>query len=138
MPAFYERFRAGRPAFWRLNDDLLGTVRSRRGNLAQVRAFRRPTRVVFGAADPYLNARVARNFHQQFAGSELHLLPNAGHYVQVDEPEQVARLILTLPPGGLIATRALEAMSVGTTPHTRGREPDPGPRHGQEHRVPVP
>lgn len=97
VPALYAQFRAARPAFWRLNDDLLGTALSRRRRLGQLRTFQRPTRVVFGAADPYLNVRVARSFHRLFRGSELFLLPGARHYVQVDAPEEVARLILTLP-----------------------------------------
>jgi haloalkane dehalogenase len=97
VPAFYEQFRPARPAFWRLNDDLMGTALSRRRMLPRVRAFQRPTRIVFGAADPYLNVRVARRFHRLFRSSELFLLPNGRHYVQVDEPEEVARLILTLP-----------------------------------------
>jgi pimeloyl-ACP methyl ester carboxylesterase len=29
-----------------------------------------------------------------FPNSQLHLLDHAGHYVQVDQPEQVATLIL--------------------------------------------
>jgi haloalkane dehalogenase len=97
VPAFYEWFRPARPAFWRLNDDLLGTVWSRRRMVPQLRRFTRPVRIVFGAADPYLNADVARRFHALFPRSELFLLPTARHYVQVDEPEQVARLILALP-----------------------------------------
>ena len=32
-----------------------------------------------------------------FPHSELFLLPTARHYVQVDEPEEVARLILSMP-----------------------------------------
>jgi haloalkane dehalogenase len=96
VPAFYEQFRPSRPAFWRLNDDLLATVLSRRRMLPEVRRFARPVRIVFGAADPYLNVRVARRFHELFQDSELFLLPTARHYVQVDEPEEVARLILAL------------------------------------------
>lgn len=97
VPAFYEQFRAARPAFWRLNDDLLGTVLSRRRMLPELRHFGLPVRIVFGAADPYLNVRVARRFHALFRDSELFLLPTARHYVQVDEPAEVARLILALP-----------------------------------------
>ena len=97
VPAFYERFGPARPAFWRLNDDLLGTVWSRRRMVPQLRGFAPPVRIVFGAADPYLNVRVAKRFQALFPRSELFLLPTARHYVQVDEPEQVARLILTLP-----------------------------------------
>jgi haloalkane dehalogenase len=88
------QFPAARPAFLRLNDDLLGTVLSRRRRLPELRRFSPPVRVVFGARDRYLNARVARRFAALFPNSELHLLENAGHYVQVDEPEQVANLIV--------------------------------------------
>jgi haloalkane dehalogenase len=97
VPAFYEQFRPARPAFWRLNDDLLGAVWSRRRMVPKLRGFRAPVRIVFGAADPYLNVRVARQFHALFPRSELFLLPTARHYVQVDEPAEVARAILVLP-----------------------------------------
>jgi pimeloyl-ACP methyl ester carboxylesterase len=59
----------------------------------------RPVRIVFGAADPYLNTRVARRFHQLLPTSELFLLDGARHYVQMDKPEDVARLILAIPEG---------------------------------------
>ena len=99
VPEFYELFRPTRPAFWRLNEDLLGTILSRRKMLPAIRRFARPVRIVFGAADPYLNARVARGFADLFPSSELFLLPTARHYVQVDEPAEVARLILEVPRG---------------------------------------
>ena len=97
VPALYEQFRAARPAFWRLNSDLIGTVLSRRRRLSQLRSFARPVRIVFGAEDPYLNARVARGFDALFPSSELFLLPRARHYVQIDQPAVVARLIVTAP-----------------------------------------
>jgi haloalkane dehalogenase len=93
VPALYAQFVAARPAFWRLNDDLLGTVISRRRMRAHARAFRRPVSIIFGARDRYLNPRVARPFQQLFPNARLTLLPNARHYVQVDEPEKVAELI---------------------------------------------
>jgi pimeloyl-ACP methyl ester carboxylesterase len=42
---------------------------------------------------------VARHFHQLLPTSELFLLEGARHYVQLDEPAAVARLILTSPKG---------------------------------------
>jgi haloalkane dehalogenase len=90
----YEQFPPARPAFWRLNDDLLGTVLNRRRRIPDLRRFDPPVRVVFGARDRSLNPRVARRFAAMFPHSELHLLPDAGHYVQVDQPEQVADRIL--------------------------------------------
>jgi haloalkane dehalogenase len=56
-------------------------------------------RIIFGAADPYLNQGVARTFHEFFPKSELFLIPGARHFVQMDEPEQVAQLILAMPHG---------------------------------------
>lgn len=94
VPQLYEQFMLARPAFWRLNDDLLGTVRNRSRRINELRRFEPPVRVIFGADDRYLSAGVARSFAALFPNSELHLLPDAGHYVQVDQPEHVARLIL--------------------------------------------
>jgi pimeloyl-ACP methyl ester carboxylesterase len=96
VPRLYADFRAARPAFWRLNDDLLPTVFTRRLRCRRLREFDRPVRIVFGDADPYLNRRVARRLHRLFPTSELHLLATARHYVQVDEPQRVAHLISSL------------------------------------------
>ena len=64
-----------------------------------MRSFPRPVRIIFGAADPYLNAGVAKRFHRLFSNSELFLLPNARHYVQIDAPDEVTRLLLSTPTG---------------------------------------
>jgi pimeloyl-ACP methyl ester carboxylesterase len=50
-------------------------------------------RVVFGAADPYLNAQVARDLASLFPNSDLKLVPGARHFVQMDEPARVAEEI---------------------------------------------
>jgi pimeloyl-ACP methyl ester carboxylesterase len=93
VPQLYEQFLPARPAFWRLNDDLLGAVLTRRRRIPDMRRFGPPVRVIFGARDRYLNPRVARDFSALFPNSELHLLDGGGHYVQVDQPQQVAELI---------------------------------------------
>jgi pimeloyl-ACP methyl ester carboxylesterase len=98
LPLLYQQFAAApsaQPAFFRLNEDLLFTVRDRTKRIPQMNAFRRPVRIIFGASDPYLNVGVARRFHELFPTSELFLLPGAYHYVQIDEPEQVAHLLLS-------------------------------------------
>jgi pimeloyl-ACP methyl ester carboxylesterase len=103
VPLLYEQFDAvpsARPAFFCLNEDLLPTIRSRTQKLPQLRAFRRPVRIIFGDADPYLNKGVAERFRKIFPTSELFLLPGARHFVQMDEPAEVARLILALPRAG--------------------------------------
>ncbi len=100
LPLLYRQFTVSpstQPAFYRLNEDLPGTVRDRTKRIPQMKGFSRPVRIIFGASDPYLNAGVARSFHELFPTSDLFLLPGARHYVQVDEPEEVARLILSPP-----------------------------------------
>jgi haloalkane dehalogenase len=100
VPLLYEQFAATpstKPAFFSLNADLWGTMRSRSGLEPEMRAFGRPVRIIFGEADPYLNADVARRFHGLFPNSELFLLPTARHFPQLDEPEEVAHLILSTP-----------------------------------------
>lgn len=100
VPLLYQQFDAtpsARPAFFRLNVDLLSTVRSGTKNVPRLKEFRRPVRIIFGDADPYLNKGVARKFHELFPASELFLLPTARHFVQMDEPKEVARLILSTP-----------------------------------------
>jgi haloalkane dehalogenase len=98
VPLLYQQFDStpsARPAFFRLNEDLLPTIRSRSKTASRLKEFRRPVRIIFGDSDPYLNKGVARRFHELFPSSELFLLPTARHFVQMDEPEEVARLILS-------------------------------------------
>lgn len=100
LPLLYQQFEAtpsAHQAFFGLNDDLLSTVRARSKRLLELRKFRRPVRIIFGDDDPYLNKDVARAFHELFPTSDLFLLPGARHYVQMDEPEAVANLILSAP-----------------------------------------
>jgi len=94
VPRLYKEFLPARPAFWRLNDDLIGTVLARRRRIPDMRRFRSRVKVIFGAEDRYLNPKVARNFANLFPNSELRLLDGAGHYVQVDKPKEVAELIV--------------------------------------------
>jgi pimeloyl-ACP methyl ester carboxylesterase len=86
-----------RKAFYALNDDLIWTNIERLRRVPEMRQFDRPVRIIFGTGDQYLNEGVARAFHTIFPRSELFLLPEGRHFVQIDEPEQVASLILTLP-----------------------------------------
>jgi pimeloyl-ACP methyl ester carboxylesterase len=99
-PLLYQQFEAvpsARHAFFRLNEDLAPTIRSRTKIAHRLKDFRRPVRIIFGDGDPYLNKGVAQKFHELFPASDLFLLPGARHFVQMDEPEEVARLILSTP-----------------------------------------
>jgi haloalkane dehalogenase len=100
VPKLWRQFIPAQPAFAALNRDLLPAVAADTRRTPELQAFDRPVRIIFGARDPYLNAGMAHSFHALFPTSDLFLLP-ARHYVQVDAPRRVARLIKTMgsPPG---------------------------------------
>jgi haloalkane dehalogenase len=111
LASLYQQFDAtpsARPAFFSLNEDLRPTIRSRTKRIPDLKTFERPVRIIFGDADPYLNKGVAQSFHEFFPTSDLFLLPGARHFVQMDEPKEVARLILSMP-----AAAHLQRASVG-------------------------
>jgi pimeloyl-ACP methyl ester carboxylesterase len=98
VPLLYRQFDtalSSRAAFFSLNEDLRSTLRAGSKAISKLKEFGRPVRIIFGADDPYLNSGVAQRFHELFPGSDLFLLPGARHFVQMDEPEEVARLILS-------------------------------------------
>jgi haloalkane dehalogenase len=102
LPLLYRQFTAtpsAHEAFFGLNRDLRSALAAGTAKAPRLREFDRPVRIVFGAADPYLNTGVARRFHELFPTSQLFLLERARHYVQMDEPGEVARQILTIPEG---------------------------------------
>ncbi|WP_456371930.1 alpha/beta fold hydrolase [Thiolapillus sp.] len=86
-----------RPAFYALNRRLPDEVEKRRMKTAHLASFPRPVRIIFGNDDPYLNAGVAKELHKQFPDSELFLLKNAGHFVQIDKAHKVAALLHDFP-----------------------------------------
>jgi pimeloyl-ACP methyl ester carboxylesterase len=96
LPVLYRQFTqrpSAQRAFFGLNEDLLPTLRQRTTRTDDLRRFDRPVRIVFGGADPYLNADVARDLAALFPHAELHLLAGARHFVQMDEPARVAQEI---------------------------------------------
>jgi haloalkane dehalogenase len=100
LPKLYAQFArkpSSIPAFVALNRDLADAIGANTMRAPELASFDRPVRIIFGDSDPYLNADYARSLHASFPTSELFLLPSARHYVQMDEPEEVARLILYAP-----------------------------------------
>src|SRR5262249_10396359 len=96
LPLLYEQFArtpSAQRAFFGLNKDLRRTLRADQRRLGELRRFKPPVRVVFGEADPYLNAGRARHMARLFPNAELQLVPTAKHFVQMDEPKRVAEEI---------------------------------------------
>jgi haloalkane dehalogenase len=82
-----------RPAFISSTSVLWDEIAARAAQVPRMQAFRKPVWVIFGADDPYLNSGVAKDFHALFSNSRLHLLAGAGHYVQLDDAQQVSDII---------------------------------------------
>jgi haloalkane dehalogenase len=98
LPVLYEQFDENPstiPAFVKLNKNLGDSIKANSQRVPELVAFDGPVRIIFGASDPYLNAELAQDFHSILPTSDLFLLPTARHYVQMDEPERVAHLILS-------------------------------------------
>ena len=84
-----------RPAFFGENEVLLDEVARRGQVVPRLKHFHKPVRIIFGADDPYLNASVAIEFQLLFTGSAKFLISSVAHYVQLDQPNQVAQIILS-------------------------------------------
>jgi haloalkane dehalogenase len=82
-----------RPAFFSATSMLWQELASRRDSVPRLQQFKKPVHMIFGADDPYLNAGVAAEFSRLFSTSSLHLVPQAGHYVQLDKAEEVSRIL---------------------------------------------
>ncbi|MGB5795266.1 MAG: alpha/beta hydrolase [Mycolicibacter algericus] len=55
-----------------------------------------PAVIVHGARDRIIPVQASRVLHRQIPGSELVVLPRSGHCPQLDNPAEVARIILRL------------------------------------------
>jgi pimeloyl-ACP methyl ester carboxylesterase len=53
-----------------------------------------PVLIVRGDADVYLSAGICERLHKEMPQSRLVRIPSAGHFIQEDEPEILARTIL--------------------------------------------
>ncbi|TLM98980.1 MAG: alpha/beta fold hydrolase [Actinobacteria bacterium] len=53
-----------------------------------------PVLIIRGDADPYLSSEIAESLHSEIPGSRLERIATASHFIQVDEPERIAELII--------------------------------------------
>jgi haloalkane dehalogenase len=90
VPVLTHRAQEIFPAFVSSTSGLWAEIAARDAQVPRMMVFSKPVSVIFGADDRYLNASVARSFTRTFPKSTLHLLANAGHYVQLDAPKQVS------------------------------------------------
>jgi haloalkane dehalogenase len=89
------------PAVLSLTSDLHATLQANTQRIPDLKRFHRPVRIIFGVQDPYLNTGVAQSLHEALPTSELSLLPEKGHWPQLDGAPAVAQFLLSLPETSL-------------------------------------
>ncbi|HVU05862.1 MAG TPA: alpha/beta hydrolase [Polyangiaceae bacterium] len=77
-------------ALYRATDDL-STMTQRWGSI--LRPYHIPTLVLWGDSDKYLPVRFA-SVQKDYFDAEVHVIPNAGHWPMIDEPELVRDLVI--------------------------------------------
>jgi pimeloyl-ACP methyl ester carboxylesterase len=73
---------------------VLAQIKLNSENLSKLENLDIPGTIIWGETDAYLNTNVAKDFSARLKGASLHVL-DAGHWPQLDLPEEVARYILT-------------------------------------------
>lgn len=53
-----------------------------------------PVLIVWGEQDPFAQVQLAHRFREQLPGSELVIVPDAGHFVWEDAPDQSTRALV--------------------------------------------
>src|SRR5690606_9371222 len=52
-----------------------------------------PVRLIWGKCDAWQPVKWARQLHASIPGSDLHIIPNAGHFVMEDDADAVSALL---------------------------------------------
>lgn len=82
---------AGQPAFYR---QIAATEQEHTDEIEPLlERIDAPTLVIWGEADPWLPAARGAELADRIPGARLALLPGAGHLVQEDAPDELARLL---------------------------------------------
>ena len=90
----FRHSRTARRAFHTVNNEIVDQIKSNQRSLETLTALGTPTLILWGARDPYLRPSVARQFHRLVPSSELHMVSSAGHFLQLQAPDEIADLIL--------------------------------------------
>lgn len=82
------------PAFVQLAEQFYDELRRNRARLPLVAALDLPVKVIWGELDPYLGVALGRERASRFRHGSFHAVA-AGHWLQSDQPERVARELLS-------------------------------------------
>lgn len=81
------------PAFAQMTAQFFEELTRNTARLPLMEALDIPVKVIWGENDPYINLGVAEDFRAHLKHASLRVIP-AGHWLQIDEPELVAREML--------------------------------------------
>jgi haloalkane dehalogenase len=82
------------PAFVQLAAQFFDEHARNAKHLTALKALDVPVKLIWGQYDPYISVAVAERRQSQLKNASLAVVP-AGHWLQVDEPEQVAKAMLS-------------------------------------------
>jgi haloalkane dehalogenase len=82
------------PAFVQLAAQFFDEHARNAKHLPALKALDVPVKLIWGQYDPYISVAVAERRQSQLKNASLAVVP-AGHWLQVDEPEQVAKAMLS-------------------------------------------
>jgi haloalkane dehalogenase len=82
------------PAFAQMTAQVFEEVSRNTERLHQLEALDVPVKIIWGDADLALNVGVAEDLQSHAKNASLHVL-SAGHWPQIDEPDQVAKVMLS-------------------------------------------
>jgi pimeloyl-ACP methyl ester carboxylesterase len=81
------------PAFAQMTAQFFEELARNTKRLPELEALDVPFKLIWGEADPYLTTSMAEERRSHLKQSSLHVV-RAGHWLQLDEPEQVAKAML--------------------------------------------
>ena len=58
-----------------------------------IKKIKTPVLIVRGNADVYLGSNISAKLHSEISISKLVIIPDAGHFIQLDEPEKLAHIL---------------------------------------------
>jgi haloalkane dehalogenase len=82
------------PAFVQMASQIFEEVTLNTSRLSALRAMDLPVKLIWGKNDPYFDTKAVEEFRSHLKRSSL-LMIEAGHWPQIDEPEQVAKGLLS-------------------------------------------
>ena len=82
------------PAFVQLAAQFFNAQAENNKRLAELKALDIPVKLIWGQYDPYITVAIAERRQSQLKHASLTIVP-AGHWLQIDEPETVAKAMLS-------------------------------------------